>query len=83
MIWLKGGLGFGELTTSDDSGYTVDQSKLGFGILAAAGVELLQTWHFAMDLQLRVTVASFSDVTNDGNSAVVTNVGLMLGFNWY
>jgi hypothetical protein len=83
MWWIKAGLGVGDLQTSDQSGYTVDQSKAGFGVLLAGGVELLQTYHFAMDLQLRLTAASFSDVTVDGNSAVVSNVSLMLGFNWY
>lgn len=77
-LWLSGGVGLGLVEEDDDFGYLVDRTETGLVGMAAAGVELLQTYNFALDLQVRGTWARFDDV--DLN---VSNLSVLLGFNWY
>lgn len=75
IVWLKGGLGGGTISFEDGvTGASVSESSL--AISGAAGVEVLQTYNFALDLQLKV---SHTTVSQGG----ATNVALLVGFNWY
>jgi len=76
-VWIKGGIGVGQLSVSDNNGDVVAESEVGAGVMFAAGVEVLQSRNFALDLQLRG-----SGVTYDENDTV-SMASLTLGFNWY
>lgn len=75
QVWIKGGLGLGRLSVSED-GNTIGESDSGLAVLLAGGVEVLQTQSFALDAQLRI-----GNVSYDGLG--LTNASLNLGFNWY
>lgn len=77
-LWLSGGLGLGLVEEDDDVGYLVARTDTGFAGMVGAGIELLQTYNFALDLQVRATGARFSD-----EEITVTNLSVLLGFNWY
>jgi len=76
ILWLKGGLGMGNMQLSDAySGTFGDET--GFALMGAIGLELMQTYNSTLDLQLRVGHAFY---TEGGD---VDNLALMIGFNWY
>ncbi len=75
-IWIKGGLGIGQLSVDNDDGDTVARSERGLSLMAAGGVEIYQGTIFALDLQARLGVASYEDVS-------VAQAAFSLGFNWY
>jgi hypothetical protein len=78
LIWVKGGVGAATLRLTDQtSGLETDLS--GFGIWGAAGLELIQSYNFALDLQLRIGNGFYSQ-TQGGDAQ---NYALMVGFNWY
>jgi len=75
MFWLKGGLGVGNISFEDDvTGESVGESAL--AIAGGAGIEIIQSYNFALDLQFRV---SHTWVPFGGAS----NVAFLVGFNWY
>ena len=76
-VWIKGGLGIGQLSVNDDEGNRVAASETGAGVLLAGGVELVQTRGFALDLQLRASAVNYDDADT------ITMSSLNLGFNWY
>jgi len=76
IVWLKGGIGLGWLTFSDNYfGYT-ESSNAGGSLLFGVGVEVLQSYNFALDIQFRVTATRFEEAT-------INTVGLMIGANWF
>ena len=75
-VWLKGGLGFGRLSVSDDRSGTVAESDTAGAFLAAAGVELMQSGNFALDGSVRFATVAY-------DQANVTNASVNIGFNWY
>jgi hypothetical protein len=87
-IWFKGGLGFGRLQLNANASsyygyyYSVNvDDETGFAFMLAAGIELLQSYNWAMDLQLRYGNVAYG---GGGNSAGdLSMYALMLGFNWY
>jgi len=83
IFWIKGGLGLAELreTFNDYNGYYANASDTsGFALFGAAGVEVLQSYNFALDIQFRVGNGFYG---RDSNDFSVQNYGLMVGFNWY
>jgi Outer membrane protein beta-barrel domain len=75
IVWLKGGLGGGTISFEDSiTGQTDSESSL--ALTGAVGVEVVQSYNFALDIQLRV-----GHTTVSGGGA--SNVGLLVGFNWY
>lgn len=74
-IWIKGGIGVAQASVEID-GQTEATSEQGGALSAAAGVEILQAPHFALDLQLRIASSVYSDVT-------IQMVGIVIGANWY
>jgi hypothetical protein len=79
MFWLEGGIGIGYLTLADAYGYS-DSSDFGLGLMIAAGVEVLQTYSFALDLSLRL---SGEHIYENPNQVTVSNVAFLVGFHWY
>jgi len=83
IIWVKAGLGLGHLQFSDDFG-DVFEDETGFAFMLAAGVEIVQTYNFALDLQVRYGNATYPTGSNGGPGAGDTNMfAFMVGFNWY
>jgi len=71
-VWVKGGVGAGQLGVS--SGKVSETSDLGLGFLGGAGVEIVQKKKFTLDLQVRFTTAKI-----EGDR--VNNVSALFGFN--
>ena len=81
ILWLKAGIGLGvlqyagtEVPVEDgeiDDVFVGDFQR-GFGI----GVEVLQTYNFALDIQFRVTGTRFDNDT-------INTLALMIGASWY
>ncbi len=76
-VWLKGGLGIGRLSVNDRDGNEIAASETGTGALFAAGVELVQSRTFALDLQLRASAVSYDNVDT------ISMTSLTVGVNWY
>lgn len=74
QVWLKGGVGLGELQL-ETRGATF-HSDSGLGFTGAIGLEVLQRKTFALDLQFRYSTA---DIGGDR----INNFSGVLGFNWY
>lgn len=79
QLWLSAGVGLGVLELDDDYGYLVARSESGIAGMVGAGVELLQTYSFALDLQVRATGARL----DYGDNVGIYNLSVLLGFNWY
>jgi len=75
ILWLKGGAGFAQLNFGYDG--TANPDENGPGILGAIGIEVVQAYNFALDLQFRLG-HGFYDTGPD-----VSNIGFMVGVNWY
>ena len=78
IFWLEGGIGVGWMNQEDEFGYTFS-SGAGIGGLAAFGIEVLQTYNFALDLSIRLSGERVqSDPTVNAGSAA-----LLIGIHWY
>jgi hypothetical protein len=76
IVWLKGGIGFGHMQLGYDD--TIgDNTESGLAAMGAGGVELVQSFNFTLDLQLRFGHGFYS------GGGDVNNVGFMIGVNWY
>ncbi len=80
VIWLEAGLGLGYLQATDESGYFIVEERTGLAALIGAGIEVLQTPSFALDLQVRLSGARYS---SEGDAFGITNLAVMIGFNFY
>jgi hypothetical protein len=76
-MWLKGGLGVGHVQVTNDSALEINGDETGFALYGAAGIELVQAYNFALDLQLRIGNGFYSQGGN------MQNYGLLVGVNWY
>jgi hypothetical protein len=76
IFWLKGGLGFGQMELGYDGAANVNNES-GLAAMGAGGVEVLQSYNFALDLQFRVGHGFY---TQGGD---VNNFTFMVGANWY
>ncbi len=87
IIWVKGGLGGGHIQISASCDIAADcvfDDETGFAFMLAAGIEVVQTYNFALDLQLRYGNVLYSPADNGGAGDGDTNMfALMVGFNWY
>jgi hypothetical protein len=75
IIWLKGGVGGGNMHLGYDNAPGSDEN--GMALMVAGGVELVQSYNFALDLHLRLGHGFYSQ------GGDVNTVGLMIGVNWY
>ncbi|MBK5256750.1 MAG: outer membrane beta-barrel protein [Vicinamibacteria bacterium] len=73
-VWVKGGVGAGQLGVSGKG--VSETSDMGLGFLGGIGIEAIQKKRFTIDLQMRVTTAKI-----EGERA--TNVFALVGFNFY
>lgn len=84
-LWLKGGLGFGHVQLNADSyynGYSINvDDETGFAFMLAAGIELVQSYNYALDLQLRYGNVAYGGGNNSAGD--LSMYALMIGFNWY
>jgi hypothetical protein len=85
IIWIKGGLGLAELREDFSVPYasyyrSTASDTTGFALFGAAGIEVLQSYNFALDIQLRIGNGFYS---SNGSSFSAQNYALMVGFNWY
>jgi hypothetical protein len=78
IVWLKGGIGFGNTQISSNSVGTITDATA-LALMGAAGVELVQSGPFALDLQGRIGHTFFTQ--QDGGA--ITQYAFMVGFNWY
>ena len=79
IVWLKGGIGFANLTISDENDPNVSiafDNESGGAVMGAAGIEVVQSYNWALDLQIRAGHAFY-----DGGD--LNNLAFMVGFNWY
>jgi hypothetical protein len=73
-VWVKGGIGSGQVRAS---GNDIDvSSERGLGFLGGIGVEVVQKKRFAIDLQARFTTAKIEGERTN-------NVFALVGFNFY
>jgi hypothetical protein len=79
QLWISGGVGLGLLELDDEFGFVYADTGTGIAGMVAAGVELLQTYNFALDLQLRATGANL----DYGDGQGIYNLSILLGVNWY
>jgi hypothetical protein len=77
IVWLKGGLGFGHMQLQGDNDIAPFGEESGLAAMGAGGVEVVQSYNFTLDLQLRLGHGFY---TGGGD---VNNVGFMVGINWY
>lgn len=76
IVWLKGGMGLGYMRISTE-GVFIDGDETGLAIWGGAGVEVLQSYNFALDLQFRVGNGFY----DQGGSA--QNYAFLAGVSWY
>jgi hypothetical protein len=76
IVWLKGGLGLA-YTRIITEGVSLSDDDTGLALWGAAGIEVLQSYNFALDIQFRFG-NGFYDVVPD-----TQNYALLLGVNWY
>ena len=88
IIWVKGGLGLGNVQISascDDFGDDCNfDDETGFAFMLAAGIEIVQSYNFALDLQLRYGNVVYKTADDGSQGDGDTNMfAFMVGFNWY
>jgi hypothetical protein len=76
ILWLKGGVGFSHLQFGYDGDIPLSDES-GLALMAAVGVELVQSYNFTLDGHLRLGRGVYSTGPD------VNNIGLMIGVNWY
>lgn len=79
-VWLKGGLGLSRLAFSynDSYGSASDPIDQGGALLLACGIELLQAYNYAVDLQGRLLIGTY-----DGIGDRISAGTISVGFNWF
>jgi hypothetical protein len=88
IFWIKGGAGVAVLRETYDTGLVdyygneifSETDHTGFALFGAAGIEVLQSYNFALDIQGRIGSGFYSD---NGTGFSVQNYAIMAGFNWY
>ena len=75
-LWLRAGVGFGVTSVTGDD---YDTSRIGLGLLAALGWELLQLRHMAFDVRASLMPQYYR--SEEGGWCTVFTVGF--GSTWY
>ena len=75
-FWIKGGIGSGTIYVNDNYTGADWDVEYALAMEGALGVEVVQSYNFALDLQLRVAHAFY-------DSGGANNIAAMVGFNWY
>jgi hypothetical protein len=74
IVWIKGGVGLSLVRLEFGNGFA--DEEYGFGVTAGAGVELIHSDTFGLDLSGRVSHGTF-----DGGG--LSNGAVLVGFHWY
>jgi hypothetical protein len=89
ILWIKGGLGVGHNVIDVGGGYYYTggyrvriDDETAFALMVAAGLEIVQSYNFAIDLQVRYGNAVYTPVSSGGDGDA-SQFGFMVGFNWY
>jgi len=77
IFWLKGGLGIGHMQIYSNTQDVVFGDETGLAAMGAAGVELIQSSVFALDIQGRLGHGFYSQ------GGDVNNFAFLVGVNWY
>jgi hypothetical protein len=79
-VWIKGGIGFAQLSYnySDSSGEFDDPIDDGAALMVGAGIELLSSRDFALDLQGRYIRGTYDGIDDSISSGTIG-----IGVNWY
>jgi hypothetical protein len=78
QLWVKGGIGFANLSL-DDTYYNESQNiDSGMALMGAVGFELLSSQRFSVDLQGRLLAGSY-----DGIDQQITSGNIGVGINWF
>jgi len=77
-LWLKGGIGLGQLSLQSDDGRVALQSDTGPAGMFAVGFEVMQAERSALDVQFRVASTTFEDA-----DVTITNASFNVAYNWY
>ncbi len=75
-LWLKGGLTKAKSTLTSDG--EIWQESEGAGFIGAIGYEIVQRRNWTVDIQFRITAASYDEEATESDSTA-----LQVGFNWY
>ena len=78
QLWVKGGVGFANLSIDDS--YYDESTNLdnGLALMGAVGFELLSSQRFSVDLQGRLLEGSY-----DGIDQQITSANIGVGINWF
>jgi hypothetical protein len=76
-LWLKGGIGGGNMRITSSTANFDYTSESGLALMGAVGFEVLQVSSFALDLQFRVGHGFYSQ------GGDVNNFAFMIGANFY
>ena len=77
IVWIKGGIGLGHMQLQYDGDAAAFGDESGFAAMGAAGVEVVQSYNFTVDIQARLGHGFY---TQGGD---VNNFGILVGVNWY
>ena len=78
QLWVKGGVGFANLSIDDsyyDESTNIDN---GLALMGGVGFELLSSQRFSVDLQGRLLAGSY-----DGIDQQITSANIGVGINWF
>jgi hypothetical protein len=76
IIWIKGGVGGARRQVNYDGNLAPVDDRTALGLTGAGGIEVLQTYNFALDLSFYIGDAFYSDTSTQ-------NYAFMVGVNWY
>ncbi len=75
-LWVRGGIGYGNLQFNYNDGGPPDQSEDGGSIALAGGLEIIQAPHWSLDVELHFGETAYSDIN-------VVQSAVTVGFNWF
>ncbi|MBA3394611.1 MAG: hypothetical protein H0T89_18340 [Deltaproteobacteria bacterium] len=78
QLWLKGGIGFANLSVDDTYDASSTNIDNGMALMGGIGFELLSSQRFSVDLQGRILAGSY-----DGIDEQITAGSIGVGINWF
>jgi len=78
QLWIKGGIGFANLSVDDTYDGSSTNIDSGMALMGGVGFELLSSQRFSVDLQGRLLAGSY-----DGIDQQITAASIGVGINWF
>ena len=78
QLWVKGGIGFANLSVDDTYDGSSTNIDSGMALMGGVGFELLSSQRFSVDLQGRLLAGSY-----DGIDQQITAASIGVGINWF